>query len=105
MASSPVTDIGSLLVVDPGLRRGRPCLRGTRITVHNVAAAAISGATVDDMVRLNPDLNPALFHAALAYYHANKQSVDKDLATDARQGAKLAASQGDGASSMLDDHS
>jgi hypothetical protein len=59
--------------------------------VHNVAAAAISGATVDDMMRRNPDLSPALFHAALAYYYANEDSVEADLDEDARAGAELAA--------------
>jgi uncharacterized protein (DUF433 family) len=74
--------LDSLLLSDPDYRQGRPCLRGTGITVHNVAAAHIRGATVEDMCESNPDLNPSLFHAALAYYFANREQIEADLDAD-----------------------
>jgi uncharacterized protein (DUF433 family) len=82
MGASTVVDIGSLLVVDPGYRQGRPCLRGTGITVHNVAGHHNMGVTVAEMVESNPDLSPALFHAALAYYFANKERIDAEIEED-----------------------
>jgi uncharacterized protein (DUF433 family) len=82
MTSPADTNISTLLVADPDVRQGRLCLRGTHITVHNVAGSYNAGATVDEMVDANPDLSPALFHAALAYYFANKERIDREIDED-----------------------
>src|SRR6266545_46982 len=85
MASKSATQLSSLLVVRKGHRQGRPCLRGTGIIVHNVAAAYMMGGTVAEMCESNPDLDPSLFHAALAYYFANKEQIEADLDRDERK--------------------
>jgi uncharacterized protein (DUF433 family) len=74
--------LDSLFESDPDYRQGRPCLKGTGITVHSVAAAHLRGASVQDMCGSNPDLDPSLFHAALAYYFANRKQVEADLESD-----------------------
>lgn len=81
-APATVVDINSLLVVEPGYRSGRPCLRGTGITVHNVAMHHMAGTTVEEMAASNPDLDPGLFHAALAYYFANRAKVEAEIEAD-----------------------
>jgi uncharacterized protein (DUF433 family) len=91
MASKPATEIGSLLVSRPGYRQGRPCLRGTGLTVHAVAAAFIMGLSAEEICQQNPDLDPSLFYAALAYYFANKEQVEADVELDRIEGEKLAA--------------
>ena len=91
MASKPITELSSLLVSREGYREGRPCLRGTGITVHNVAAAYMMGGTVAEMCESNPDLDPSLFHAALAYYFANKEQIEADLDQDEKEERELAA--------------
>lgn len=96
MSAEPRTDIGTLLVVDPGYRQGRPCLRGTGITVHNVAGYYQQGISAEEMAANNPDLSPALFHAAVAYYLANKAEIDAEIEADQRYGAELAAQFPDG---------
>ena len=83
--------LDSLLVSKPGYRQGRPCLRGTGITVHSVAVAHLMGLTAEEICNENPDLDPSLFYAALAYYFANKAEIEADLAEDDRYGAALAA--------------
>ena len=40
-----VVELSSLLVSKPGYRDGRPCLRGTGITIHTVAAHYMQGLT------------------------------------------------------------
>ena len=83
--SAKTVDISSLLEVEPGYRQGRPCLRGTGITVHNVAATYLAGHTVEEMAASNPDLDPGLFHAAVAYYYANREQIDAEIEADLRQ--------------------
>lgn len=85
-----VTDLNSLLVTREGYRQGRPCLRGTGMTVHTLAAGLMRGATVQELFEENSDLDPSLIHAALAYYFANKQQIDADLEQDALEGLELA---------------
>jgi uncharacterized protein (DUF433 family) len=91
MATEAITDISTLLEMDPDYRQGRPCLRGTGITVHNVAIHHNMGASVAAMVESNPDVHPALFYAALAFYFANKDRIDGEIEEDQRYGADLAA--------------
>lgn len=89
--TAPPVELSSLLVSRPGYRQGRPCLRGTGITVHNVAARHLSGVPIDEMIASNPDLAPSLFYAAIAYYLANKEQIERELGEDDAEGARLAA--------------
>ena len=75
----------------PGYRQGRPCLRGTGITVHAVAAAYLAGLSAQEICQQNPDLDPSLFYAALAYYFANREQVEAELEADRIEGERLAA--------------
>ncbi len=89
MTTETLTDIGSLLVVKDGYRQGWPCLRGTGITVHNVSVAHNKGMTIEQLWEQNPQLNRALFYAALAYYYANKERVDRELDEESEWGEAL----------------
>jgi uncharacterized protein (DUF433 family) len=91
MAATRKFKLDSLLVSKPGYRQGRPCLRGTGITVHNVAAAFLIGLTTEEICAQNPDLDPSLFHAALAYYFANKGQIEAELEQDRLDGEAWAA--------------
>lgn len=82
--------LDSLIVSTPGYRDGRPCLRGTGITVHRVAAAHNQGFTAEELCAENPDLDPALIHAALAYYFCNRSLVDAEIELDRIEGERLA---------------
>ncbi len=96
MSATATVQIASLLVTRPGYRSGRPCLRGTGITVHSVAAAHLLGATTEQMCASNPDLDPSLFHAALAHYFANRAQVEAELDADRCEGERLAVLFPDG---------
>ena len=86
-----VVELSSLLVSKPGYRDGRPCLRGTGITVHTVAAHYMQGLTAEQMAEDNPGLDASALHAAVAYYLANKERVEAELEQDAIEGERLAA--------------
>jgi uncharacterized protein (DUF433 family) len=91
MPQANTVSVASLLEERPGYREGRPCLRGTGITVHAVAAAHLMGMSAEEICAQNPDLDPSLFHAALAYYFANRARVESDLERDRIEGERLAA--------------
>jgi uncharacterized protein (DUF433 family) len=78
-----ITDIGALIVQTPGIVGGRPRLDSTRMAVATLAACWKQGSSADDIVnRVYPELSLAQVHAALAYYFANRDAVDRDLLED-----------------------
>jgi len=76
------TEIDSLLTSTPNIRHGQPCISGTGISVHRIAVLHNLGHSTEDIVRKYEHLTPAGVHAALAYYFANKQEVDAEIADD-----------------------
>jgi uncharacterized protein (DUF433 family) len=91
MTTPAITEISTLLESKPGVLGGRLCLRGTRISVHNVAGYYRQGISAEEMAANNRDLSPALFHAAVAYYLANKERIDAEMDEDERYGREMAA--------------
>lgn len=75
-----LTDIGTLIVSTPGTCGGRPRIAGHRVTVQNIAIDYNAGMTPEEIVAARPQLNLAQIHAALAYYHANKEEMDAAIA-------------------------
>ncbi len=94
--ATATSEIASLLVSRQGYRQGRPCLRGTGITVHQVAAAHALGYTAEELCAQNSDLDPSLIYAALAHYFANRAQIESELDRDRDAGAALAARLMDG---------
>jgi len=76
------TEIDSLLTSTANIRHGQPCISGTGISVHRIAVLHNLGHSTEDIVRKYEHLTPAGVHAALAYYFANKQEVDAEIADD-----------------------
>ena len=87
-----VVDIGTLIVSSPELRGGRPRVAGTGLTVMRLAGWSKLGCTPEDIVR-KTGLSLAQVHAALAYYHANREAIDADLEAEAELYDQLAAAQ------------
>ena len=55
------------LAVDPEVRFGKPCVRGTRITVGDVLGYLAGGMSEDDILRDFPQLTRDDIRACLAY--------------------------------------
>ncbi len=49
--------IDSRITTDPAILKGKPCLRGTRISVEFILELISSGATVPEIVAAYPQLN------------------------------------------------
>ena len=77
-----VTEIGTLLDRNPKIRGGRPKIAGTGIAVKRIVIFYQSGLTAEEIAREYPHVNLAQVHAALAYYHANREEIDLDIAEE-----------------------
>lgn len=83
------TEIGSLLSQSPNIRNGRPCIAGTRTTVHRIAVWYKMGESPEEIAREYPHLSLAAVYAALTYYHANQTEIEADLAADAEEEERI----------------
>ena len=75
-------DIGTLIDRSPEIRKGRPCIAGTGVTVRRIAGWHNLGLSPEEIAAKIEHLTLAQIHAALAYYHANRDEVDSDIAAD-----------------------
>ena len=74
-----IVDIGSLIERSPEIRRGRPCIAGTGVTVRRIAGWHKLGLSPEEIAARLAHLTRAQVHAALAYYYANRDEIDSDI--------------------------
>jgi uncharacterized protein (DUF433 family) len=79
---STIVDIGTLIERSSEIRKGRPCVAGTGVTVRRIAGWYNLGLTPEEIAAKIEHLNLAQIHAALAYYHANRSEIDTDIANE-----------------------
>jgi uncharacterized protein (DUF433 family) len=84
-------ELDSLLTHSQDVRNDRVRIAGTGITVHRVAVLSNLGHSPEDIVRKYKHLTLAGVHAALAYYHANREQVDAEITADREEAARLEA--------------
>ena len=89
--SQTLVNIGSLITASPDIQGGRPIIAGTGTSVGRIVALYKQGYSPDEIVADKDYLTLAQVHAALAYYYANQQVIDRDLAQEAAEYERLAA--------------
>ncbi len=90
MSSTAPFDIGTLITCTPGVYGGRPCLAGTRFPVLQIAAHAQAGIAPAELAK-EFGLDLGKVYAGYAYYLANKQRFDAELAEDIAEYERMAA--------------
>ena len=60
-------DYRDRITVEPGKRSGKPCIRGTRITVYDILDYLAGGMTEEEILADFPDLEREDIRAALAF--------------------------------------
>ncbi len=58
---------------------GKPRIAGTRIRVQDVVLWTEQGRSPDEIVTDYPQLTHADIYAALAYYHDNRELIDRQI--------------------------
>jgi uncharacterized protein (DUF433 family) len=78
----PTTDIGALIVRSPDIRGGRHRIAGTGVTVRRIIGWYKLGFSPEEIVAEFGHLTLAEVYAALAYYHANPEEIEADMAME-----------------------
>lgn len=76
------TDIGTLIVRSPDIRGGRPRVAGSGVTVRLIVGWYRLGLNAEEIADRIGHLTVGQVYAALAYYHANREEIDADLAAE-----------------------
>ena len=60
-------DYSGIIVIDPAVRSGKPCIRGMRITVSDVLDYLASGMSEAEILADFPELTPEDIRACLSF--------------------------------------
>lgn len=63
----PAMDYTKIITIEPGKRSGKPCIRGTRMTVTDVLEYLAGGMTEEEILAEFPDLTAEDIRACLAF--------------------------------------
>ncbi len=64
------------ITITPGVRSGKPCIKGTRITVYDILEYLAGGMSSEQLLTDFPDLKPEHIRAALAFAAARERRLD-----------------------------
>ena len=84
-------DIGSLIVQVPEVRGGRPCIAGTGVSVQRVVGWYKLGLMPEEIADRIGHITLAQVHAALAYYHANQEIIERSMQMEETEADQLEA--------------
>ena len=69
----------NLIVSNPKVRGGRPCIAGTGLRVTDVVMAMLFHNQNPGEIAAGYGISLAQTHAALAYYYEHKAEIDEDI--------------------------
>jgi uncharacterized protein (DUF433 family) len=70
------------IIVKKGVCGGNPIIKGTRISVANIAGYYLMGLSPEEIQRELPHLSLAQIFDALAFYLDHKEAIDQELEKD-----------------------
>ena len=82
MNGTSAIEIGSMITRTPGIKGGTPHIARTGVTVRTIVRWYQLGLSPEEIAADYPHLELAQVYAALAYYHANRQQMDAEMAAE-----------------------
>lgn len=73
------TESIDLIVRNPKVRQGRPCIIGTGLRVMDIVMSSLFHDRNPGEIAAGYGVTIAQVHAALAYYYLNKDEIDEDI--------------------------
>jgi uncharacterized protein (DUF433 family) len=68
-------EVEKYIAVTPGVRSGKPCIKGTRITVYDILEYLAGGMTEQQILDDFPSLRPEHIRACLAFAAARERRL------------------------------
>ncbi len=87
---STAIDISTLIIKTPETCGGRPRIAETRVSVQRIAVWYKMGLNAEEIAHRIGHLTLAQVYAALTYYHANKDEIERYLAAEVADYERLA---------------
>jgi len=84
-----LTDIGTFIAQTSGICGGRPRIAGTGVSVRRIVGWYKLGLTPEEVATEIPHLDLAQVHAALTYYHANRDEMEAAMAAEEAEADRL----------------
>jgi uncharacterized protein (DUF433 family) len=69
-------DYSGILTLEPGMRGGKPCVRGLRITVYEVLEQLASGMTHEEILQAFPYMTELDIRACLAFAADRERRIE-----------------------------
>ena len=89
MNAATTVEIGSLITRTPTVKRGVPHIVGTGVTVRTVVRWYKLGLSPEEIAAEYPHLQLSQIYAALAYYHANRDTMEAEMAAEEAESDRL----------------
>lgn len=83
------TDIGTLIVRTPNICGGRPRIAGTGVSVRRIVGWYKLGLSPEEIADEFGHLSLAQVYAALAYYHADREGIEADIAAEETEAEQI----------------
>jgi uncharacterized protein (DUF433 family) len=87
--TTATVEIGTLIVRTPDIRGGRPRIAGTGVTVQRIVGWYKLGLSPEEIARRIGHLTLAQVHAALTYYHANREEIEEAIRSEEAEADRL----------------
>lgn len=68
-------ELNERIIIDPDIRSGKPCIKGTRITVYDILEYLAGGMTEEEILQDFPDLSREDIRAVLAFAAARERRL------------------------------
>jgi uncharacterized protein (DUF433 family) len=82
-------EIGLLISQTPGIKGGTPHISGTGVTVRTVVRWHSAGLTPEEIVIRVGLVSLAQVHAALAFYYANQEAMDREMVIEEAESDRM----------------
>jgi len=88
--SAPATvEISTLITRTPGIKGGTPHIAGTGVTIRTIVWWYKLGMSPEEIADEYPHLDLGRVYAALAYYHANRDVMEAEMAIEEAESDRI----------------
>jgi uncharacterized protein (DUF433 family) len=82
-------EIGDMISRTPGIKGGTPHIAGTGVTVRTIVRWNRSGLLPEEIALRIGHISLAQVHAALAFYYANQEAMDREMAEEEAESDRI----------------